>query len=137
MYEDYDKDEYNPIRSVDGHAIPCPSSYQWKLEDISASDAGRTEDTVMDKKRIGQVVGIELSWQNVDIATAAVILKAFNPEYIRVCYLDAMEGKWLTSEFYVGNRTTPLYNSRLGLWSKISFNLIERSGVKKNVQDNQ
>lgn len=125
-----ERDEFNPIQAVDGHAIPCPSAYQWKLEDISASDAGRTEDTVMDKKRIGQVVGIELSWQNVSIADAAKILQAFNPEYIKVTYLDAMQGKFVTSKFYVGNRTSPLYNAALGVWSKISFNLIERDGRK-------
>ena len=49
---------YNPIRSVNGVAVKSPSTYKWKLEDLSASDAGRTEDTVMDKKRIGQVIGI-------------------------------------------------------------------------------
>jgi len=123
-------EEYNPIRSVDGFAIPCPSTYQWKLEDISASDAGRTEDTVMDKKRIGQAVGIELKWQNVSIEDAAKILEAFNPEYITVCYLDAKEGSYVTSEFYVGNRSAPLYNSALGLWKEISFNIIERDGRK-------
>lgn len=126
-------EEYNPIRSVNGIGIPCPTSYQWKLEDISASDAGRTEDTVMDKKRIGQVVGIELSWSNVSIEDAATILKAFNPEYIDVCYLDAKAGGFLTSKFYVGNRTAPLYNAYLGKWSKISFNLIERDGRMHNV----
>lgn len=125
-----ERDEFNPIQSVDGHAIPSPSSYQWKLEDISASDAGRTEDTVMDKKRIGQVVGIELSWKNVTIEDAAKILQAFNPEYVRVTYLDAMKGKFVTSTFYVGNRTSPLYNAALGVWSQISFNLIERDGRK-------
>lgn len=122
-------DQYNPIRSVDGRAVICPSSYQWKLEDISASDAGRTEDTTMHKNRIGQVVGLELVWNNVSIEDAAELLQAFNPEYINVTYLDAMEGKYITSEFYVGNRSAPLYNSRLGKWSKISFNLIKRSGV--------
>ena len=40
---------YNPIRSVNGVAVKPPSVYKWKLEDLSASDAGRTEDTVMDK----------------------------------------------------------------------------------------
>lgn len=129
MSNDYN--DYNPIRSVDGHAVPCPSSYKWALEDISASDAGRTEDTVMDKKRIGQVVKLEFVWNNVSIEDAAEILSAFNPEYITVCYLDAKEGKYRTSEFYVGNRTSPLYNSVLGLWSKISFNIIERSGVNE------
>lgn len=119
----------NPIRSVDGVAVRCPSSYLWKLEDISAADAGRTEDTVMDKMRIGQIVGIELSWNNLQTEEVSKILKAFNPEYISVCYLDAMQGKYVTSVFYVGNRSAPMYNSRKGLWQNVSFNLIERSGV--------
>lgn len=120
---------YNPIRSVDGVAVKCPSSYKWKLEDLSAKDAGRTEDTQMSKNRIGQIVGIELSWNNVDISDAAKILQQFDPEYIEVCYLDAKAGKYLTSEFYVGDRSAPLYNAEIGKWSNISFNLIERSGV--------
>lgn len=121
---------YNPIQSVDGKSIAkCPSSYLWKLEDVSASDAGRTEDTVMHKKRIGQVVGIELSWQNITTAEVSALLQAFNPEYITVCYLDAMEGEYVTAEFYVGNRSAPMYNTRRGLWSNLSFNLIKRSGV--------
>ncbi len=124
-----DNNEYNPIRSVDGHSVKCPSGYTWKLEDISSSDAGRTEDTKMDKMRIGQVVGLELSWQNLTTEEVSAILKAFNPEYIMVTYLDAMEGKYVESEFYVGNRSAPLYNGKMGLWSNVSFNLIERSGV--------
>lgn len=121
--------ENNPIRSVDGKSVKCPSSYLWKLEDVSASDAGRTEDTMMHKKRIGQLVGIELSWQNIPTSEVSAILKAFNPEYIKVCYLDAMQGKYITSEFYVGNRSAPMYNAAKGLWQNVSFNLIERSGV--------
>lgn len=121
--------ENNPIRSVDGKSVKCPSSYLWKLEDVSASDAGRTEDTMMHKKRIGQLVGIELSWQNIPTSEVSTILKAFNPEYIKVCYLDAMQGKYVTSEFYVGNRSAPMYNAAKGLWQNVSFNLIERSGV--------
>ena len=121
--------ENNPIRSVDGKSVKCPSSYLWKLEDVSASDAGRTEDTMMHKKRIGQLVGIELSWQNIPTSEVSAILKAFNPEYIKVCYLDAMQGKYVTSEFYVGNRSAPMYNAAKGLWRNVSFNLIERSGV--------
>lgn len=121
--------EYNPIRTVDGVAVKCPSAYKWKLEDLSASDAGRTESTVMDKKRIGQIVGIELSWNKVSIPDASAILKMFNPEYVDVCYLDAMEGKFVTTTFYVGERSAPLYNAELGLWDNISFNLVERSGV--------
>ena len=121
--------EYNPIRSVDGKSVKCPSSYLYKLEDVSAADAGRTEDTMMHKKRIGQVIGIELSWQNITTAEVSELLKAFDPEYIEVCYLDAKEGKFMTSQFYVGNRSAPLYNSRMGVWQNVSFNIIERSGA--------
>lgn len=121
--------ENNPIHSVDGKSVKCPSSYLWKLEDVSASDAGRTEDVMMHKKRIGQLVGLELAWQNITTSEVSDILKAFNPEYITVCYLDAMQGKFVTSEFYVGNRTAPMYSAVKGLWQNVSFNLIERSGV--------
>lgn len=120
--------ELNPIRSVDGKAVKCPSSYLWKLEDVSAFDAGRTEDTVMDKMRIGQIVGIELSWSYLTTEEVSAILTAFNPEYITVTYLDALKGNFETAEFYVGNRSSPLYNTKIGRWESVSFNLIKRSG---------
>lgn len=119
----------NPIRKVNGTAIAAvPSSYVWKLEDVSSHDAGRTEDTKMHKKRIGQVKGIELRWNYLSISVASSILKAFNPEYVTVEYLDAKEGGYVTAEFYVGNRSAPMYNAALGLWENISFNLIKRRG---------
>jgi hypothetical protein len=74
-------------------------------------------------------VKLELEWQNITTAEASAILKAFNPEYITICYLDAMEGKYVTSEFYVGDRSAPMYNCRKGIWSNVAFNVIERSGV--------
>ena len=116
----------NPIVSVDGAAIPCPSSFVWTLEDISASDAGRTEDGVMHKKRLGQVRKVTLEWWNIETSVASVILTAFNPEYIDVEYLDPMEGGFRTSNFYVGNRSTPMYNASMGLWQNVSFSIIER-----------
>lgn len=121
----------NPIWSVDGKPVKCPSSYLWKLEDTSQSDAGRTEDGVMHKKRIGQVVGLELSWNSITTSEASEILKAFNPEYITVVYLDPMAGLYQELEFYVGNRSAPMYNAKKGLWSNVSFNLIDRKGAKK------
>lgn len=118
----------NPIASVDGATVRCPSKYQWDLQDISASDSGRTESTKMDKKRIGQCVKLELAWNNISTAEASKILKAFNPEYINVSYLDPMRGQYRTTEFYVGDRTAPMYNAEMGLWENVSFNIIERSG---------
>ena len=119
----------NPIKTVDGVSVKCPSEFQWMLQDISDSDAGRTEDTVMHKNRIGQCVKIELKWNGLRLSEIQPILEAFNPEYIDVCYLDPLEGGYVTSEFYVGDRTAPLYNSALDVWENVSFNIVERSGT--------
>lgn len=118
-----------PIQWVDNVAIKCPSSYTYKLEDVSAADAGRTEDTVMDKMRVGQLVGLELEWQNITVAECAALLQAFDPEYINVRFLDLKSGTYKTSEFYVGNRSAPIYSTKLGLVSSLGFNIIERSGI--------
>lgn len=119
----------NPIKSVDGVAIPCPSmgGYKWNLYDVSADEAGETESYSMEKLRVGQKTKIELQWNQVSIADASKILNAFNPEYITVTFLDAMEGKYKTEEFYVGDREAPLYNSDLGKWESIKFNIIGRN----------
>lgn len=118
----------NPIKTVNGVEIPQPDSYQWAEQDISASDAGRTEDTVMHKNRIGQTQQLQLEWKFVPISDAAVILKAFDPEYFTVEYLDAKAGGYISKEFYVGDRSAPLYNADSDRWESITFNLIARSG---------
>jgi hypothetical protein len=108
--------------------IRTPASYLYKLEDVSAADSGRTEDTMMYKNRVGQLVGIELSWTYLPTAEASALLNIFDPEYIYVEYLDLKRGTWRTARFYVGNRSAPYYNATKGLWTNLSFNLIERYG---------
>jgi len=116
---------FNPIKSVGGVAIPAPSKYDWKLSDVSAADAGRTEDALMHKMRIAQKVHIELEWQNVADSVAQTVLTAFQPEYINVNYYDYKSMAFLTKRFYVGDRTVTSYNRTLGIGT-ISFNIIEQ-----------
>lgn len=118
--------DYNPINTVDSAKIPSPSAFQWEREDLSDSSAGRTEDGKMHKNRIGSKVALSLSWQNISTANVKKILNAFEPEYVKVNYLDPEVGDFAEKTFYVGNRSAPLYNSKLGLWSNISFKIIEQ-----------
>ena len=118
--------DYNPLKSVGGVSVPCPSTYQYELSDVSDADAGRTEDGLMHKMRIAQKVHIQLSWTYITNAEASTILNAFDPEYISVQYLDPKANSYQTKTFYVGDRSAPVYNTRLGLWASISFNIIER-----------
>ena len=118
----------NPIRSVDGNKIPCPSTYQYTLQDVSGSDAGRLESGEMQKNRIGQVVGINLQWASLKTKEVSQILKAFDPEYIMVDYLDAKHGGYLKKKFYVGDRAAPLYNAELARWESLSLSIIMSDG---------
>ena len=117
---------YNPIQSVGGVAISAPSKYDWKLSDVSAADAGRTEDALMHKMMIAQKVHLELEWQNVSDSAAATILSAFNAaEYLSINYYDYKAMAFQTKTFYVGDRSVTSYNRYMGI-STISFNVIEQ-----------
>lgn len=116
------------MMKVDGVAIRAPSSFTWGLQDISNSDAGRTDDTIMHKHRVGQKRKLSLAWNGIRPEEASKILKAFNPEYVMVQYPDAMENANLEKEFYSGDKTAPMktWTVNKKLYSQLSFDIIER-----------
>lgn len=94
--------------TVNNVALPTPSGFTWGKADISAADAGRTEDTLMHKNRVGEKRTLHLEWQNKDPATTAQILQAFEPEYVSVRYPDALSGNYETRTFYCGDMSAPV-----------------------------
>lgn len=118
-------DPFNPLRTINGNYVKTPTSYTWDEQDISQSDAGRTEDGLMWKKRIRRAVKLNLDWKNISLQEASDILKLFENEYLSVNYLDVKQGGYQTKTFYVGDRTAPAYNVKLNVWT-VGFNLIER-----------
>lgn len=113
--------------SVDGNVLPCPSVFQWGIQDISSSESGRTDDAIMHKNRIGQKRKISLQWNGLTRSDMAKILQAVNPEYIDVTYPDAMSGDDETRTFYVGDRTAPVKYWWIGnqRYETLSFDIIE------------
>ena len=131
---------YDPIKSVtpinfDGTATGAavsgfrqPTEYPWKLADISGPNAGRSMAYVMNKQRKGQAMNVPLKWGILTFAEAAVILQAFNSEYIRIEYIDAKAGAWITRDFYVGDRETVLKSSEPpGYWENLTIPIIQRN----------
>lgn len=114
--------------TVDGVEMPCPSSYSWSLQDVSVGDSGRNESGKMYKGRVCQKRKISLEWWAKRPEEVAQILQAFNPEYITVKYVDAMQNAYITGEFYVGDRSAPVKQWIVGnkLYEKVSFDIIER-----------
>ena len=116
----------NPLKSVGGETVKCPSQYKWEQIDVSASDAGRTEDGLMHKKKIRTVDGITLEWAYPPTTELKAILAAFSAEYISITYLSPTAGDFVTKTFYVGDRSSPMYNSTLNRWENVSFKIVER-----------
>lgn len=114
---------------VDGVALPCPSSFTWGLQDISAAESGRTDDTTMHKNRVGQKRKLSVGWNAPDWETSCKIIQAVNPEYIDVTYPDLLTGnKHETKTFYVGDREAPFKSWWIGnqRMDGINFDFIER-----------
>lgn len=86
-------------------SLPCPSKFEYGLQDVSASDAGRTLDGNMDKNRIAQKRKLQCEWAAKNPTVTSFILKAVNPEYIEVIYPDFMEGEYQQRTFYIGDRS--------------------------------
>ena len=113
---------------VDGSEIKDPSVFEWGLQDISAADAGRTDDTIMHKNRVGQKRKIKLAWNNPTPQETASILQAFDPEYITVTYPDAKSGGRETRELYVGDRSASMrsWATTYRRYTQVGFDIIER-----------
>lgn len=107
--------------------LPVPSKYVYNLHDISASDAGRLESMKMVKMRQGQARSINLEWAYPTVDDASTILKAFNSEYLKITFIDAMEGSELTKVFYVGDRISPLWNHARERWERVGFTIVQQT----------
>lgn len=111
---------------------PTPASCIWGLQDVSSPDAGRVHDAnnTMYKMRTSQKRKLQLTWTFLSAEEVSRILKAFNAEYFYVRFLDAMEGRLLTRQFYAGDRTAPVKWYKLPrrgtLFATLSFDIIER-----------
>ena len=117
--------------TLNGVSVIDPSEWSWGLSDVSASDAGRDEQTNMHKMRLGQKRQYTLGWKMIDPDNASIILKAINAKEEFQCTLfDAMDNEYQTRTYYVGDRSAPMQQwipNRVDgkIYSKVSFTLIE------------
>ncbi len=131
-------DELSPIRWVSSVRNPTeaqkvyvksPSTFDYELNDVSESDAGRTEDAIMHKKRLGQVNKLILAWQNIRTPVASELMRMFQDEYFYVNFLDPLRGTYRTLYMYRGDISASMYShwDGTGVWT-LNFNLIRRDG---------
>ena len=117
---------FNPLVSVNGAPVKAPDSFTPTLSDVSASDAGNSEDGTMWKKRIGQKLQYAISYTNITREDAAAVLSAFSDEYVYCNILNPSTGALQNIEFYVGDRNIGSFNAVTDRWKSLSFNIIQR-----------
>lgn len=114
---------------VNGVTVKTPSSFTYGLQTISASDAGRTQDTIMHVNKVGEKVKLELSWNGLTWAETAAIMRAFSSTYFMVTYPDMKTGTYQTKQFYHGDMSAPVkwwFNTAgKKIIDNLSFNIIE------------
>lgn len=119
----------NKLLVVNSVVLPQPASYEWSLQDVSASSAGRTEDALMHKETVAKKRKLKVTWTAKDTTVTATILQAVtSSEYFSVRYFDMLENDYSTRTFYVGDRSAGVKKWWVGdhLIDTISFDLIER-----------
>ena len=112
--------------SGDYQKVPTPQTYTWNVEDLDSEEGtGRNNATgEMFRDRVATKRKLGFTWPPLSISETSRLLKALEPEFISVKYLDAREGDYLTKTFYAGPQSANCgHRSR---WLGITANLIEK-----------
>ena len=114
--------------------VKAPSAFSVEIDDISNPDAGRTASGRMIKSQLyvnGKAIrakAISLEWQNISDADIAGLLTVFHSaEYLYVTYFNPGTNNYKSDWMYIGNRTMPMYNKPMKLWTALSLKLITRN----------
>jgi len=99
------------------------SKFEVMYEDVLSSSSGENEAGVTNRMKLGQRITLNAGWSGLTTAEAAVVLAAFDHEYVSVAFLNPKAGGSSTKTFVIEARTAPLLNVLTGLWDEISLTL--------------
>lgn len=119
---------HNSMIAVNNVWIKTPSTIEWSINDVSNSDAGRTQNGLMHKNRVTRKRKMVLKWSSPTKNEAAAILSAFSSEYFNVTYFDPLANTTQTRTFYSGDQSAPFktWTANNKRYTEISFDIIER-----------
>ena len=108
--------------------LPDPSEFQFDLQDIDGSTAGRNQSGLMFRDRVAVKIKVECVWNNIRNTDASTILNAITDQFFTVTCPDPRTGSTVSFTAYCGDRTLPAYNLRTNkwIWENLSVNFIER-----------
>jgi hypothetical protein len=122
---------YMAILQINKFDIADPMTLTWDIYDLDSEDgAGRNQEGLMFRDRVAVKRKLNCTWPPMDDHEMSKLLKAMSDVFFTIRYPDAYDGTYREGEFYVGDRSTPMYmwNAEKGkyLWQGLSANFIER-----------
>ncbi len=111
--------------------IADPMTLTWDIYDLDSEDgAGRNQLGEMFRDRVAVKRKINCTWGPMEPLEMSILLKAMDNVFFTLRYPDAHDGAYREGEFYVGDRSTPMYvwnnDKQKFLWEGLSANFIER-----------
>ena len=111
--------------------IADPQTLTWDIYDLDGEEgAGRTQDGLMHRDRVAVKRKLNCTWAAMEPFEMSTLLKAMDDVFFTIRYPDAHDGTYREGEFYVGDRSTPLYvwtdEKQKWRWEGLSANFIER-----------
>lgn len=113
--------------TINGQAF-TPSACTFRYQDLDY-ESGRAMDGNMQRNKITTKVSLDLSWNAINVQEMSRILKAIKSTFFEVMYFSPEEGTFVTSTFYVSEKTVPIYsyvNGKIKYNSGFSFSMIEK-----------
>lgn len=119
------------ILKINGVDIADPQTLQWDIYDLDSEEgAGRNQQGEMFRDRVAVKRKLNCTWGPMEPREMAALLQSMDAVFFTLEYPDAHDGAYKTGDFYVGDRSTPMYmwnnEKQKYLWEGLSANFIER-----------
>ncbi|MFT8916564.1 hypothetical protein DLJ48_06895 [Oenococcus sicerae] len=115
--------------AIGGTQVKSPQTLTWVIQDIDAK-ASRDSNGTMHRDRIASKIKLTVKWGPLTVTECKAILTAISGQFFSCTYLDAQAGGMVTKQFYVGDRTAPVYtfNEQLSqyVWTDLEADFIEQ-----------
>lgn len=118
------------VFTISGHDVLRYVAYKgisFKRNDIDGANAGRTQDGIMHRDRVGTKLTISVTCRTLTTLEARDLLKLIDDEYFMVKITHPLHGD-MTMKMYTNNVPIDLIaltHDGYGKWGGIKFNLIE------------
>jgi hypothetical protein len=110
---------------INGVDLLTPSKLSVTISDLDG-ETNRNAKGELVRDRIAVKRKLSLQYPPLTTAQISSVLSKVTSVYFTCSFLDPLVGGTYSGTFYVGDRTTPLYNANMGLWESMTMDFIEK-----------